>query len=184
MRQIKSTTLVDNGTLVPMNILATFNDNEIEPIGYADRVTVKAVIVNDKDEVLLFGGHLPGGGVEDDETNEQALARECMEEIGATVKIVHELGNVITYRDFIQKKYIFTGYQCRLISLVAPTTVFENEMGKPVTWKNRLDLILEMEQYVIKVREHGKDMFPDGDRYQRHLLNTKAALVFLKAIKK
>ena len=70
-----------------MNILATFNDNDFEPTDYIDRPTVKAVILNDQDEVLLFSGGLPGGGVEDGETNEQALARECMEEIGGTISI-------------------------------------------------------------------------------------------------
>ncbi len=112
-----------------MNILATLNDNYFEPTDYIDRPTVKSVIINDNDEVLLFSGGLPGGGVEISETNEQALVRECMEEIGATVSIDRELGNVVAYRDVLQCKYVFTGYLCSLLSLGSPTTDIEHEMG-------------------------------------------------------
>ena len=91
-----------------MNILAIFSENTTEPSTYADRETVKAVIRNDNDEVLLLNGTHPGGGVEEGETQEVALVRELMEEMGATVEIVQELGNVITYRDELQKRYVFT----------------------------------------------------------------------------
>lgn len=163
-----------------MNILAVFNDNDFEPIDYKDRPTVKAVIVNEKDEVLLFAGGLPGGGVEDGETNEQALKRELMEEVGAEVEIVRELGNVITYRDVIKKKYIFTGYECRLISQINPSTTIDHEIGKTATWKKRSEAIKEMENHIVEVKNN-KEEYED-DRYQRHIFNTEAALIFLKQI--
>lgn len=166
-----------------MNLLATFNDNDFEPTDYTDRPTVKAVIINDKDEVLLFSGGLPGGGVEEGETNEQALMRECMEEIGATVSIDRELGNVIVYRDEIQSKYIFTGYLCLLISRDSPTTNIEHEMDKEAVWIKRVEAIDQMEAHLAEVKMKGKEIY-EGDRYQRHIFNTETAILFLKAVGK
>jgi hypothetical protein len=164
-----------------MNILTTFNDNNFEPTDYFDRPTVKAIIVNDNDEVLLFSSGLPGGGVEDGETNEQALERELMEEIGAKVSITRELGNVIAYRDELKLKYIFTGYECSLVSLGSPITIIDHEIGKACVWKKRAEVIKEMEQHIVDVKNN-KETY-EGDRYQRHIFNTEAALIFLKLMK-
>ncbi len=165
-----------------MNILTTFNDNNFEPTDYFDRPTVKAIIVNDNDEVLLFSSGLPGGGVEDGETNKQALERELMEEIGAKVSITRELGNVIAYRDELKLKYIFTGYECRLASLDIPTTVIDHEIGKVCVWKKRTESIKEMEQHIVDVKNN-PDQY-EGDRYQRHIFNTQTAILFLKQLEK
>jgi 8-oxo-dGTP pyrophosphatase MutT (NUDIX family) len=166
-----------------MNILGIYNDNETEPVGYTERPTVKAVIVNDDDEVLLFGGGLPGGGVDDGETNEQALDRELMEEIGATVSVTRPIGNVITYRDLIQKKYMFTGYLCTIVSIGTPTTTFGYELEHSTEWVKRDVLIERFKQHMKTVKEKGMTEYV-GDRYQRHLSNTYAAILFLEAVEK
>ncbi len=61
---------------------------------------VKAAIFNDEGAVLLVrhtyvdGWHLPGGGVERDETAEDAVAREVLEELGLQVTGTPELRGV------------------------------------------------------------------------------------------
>jgi len=85
-------------------------------IVYKERPTVKALIINERREVLIINeGLLPGGGVEDHEDNVAALGREIIEEVGITVSDIQKLATVIQYRDFLKKKYIINGYTARYI---------------------------------------------------------------------
>ena len=72
------------------------------------RNSIKAVIirqgeilltVNDDGEKILY--LLPGGGQEPGETMEQALQRECLEEIGSKV----EIGEMLWVREFLGSRY-------------------------------------------------------------------------------
>jgi 8-oxo-dGTP diphosphatase len=66
-----------------------------------------AIVFDDSGKIALLHAtkhnyyKLPGGGIEVGETSEQALKRECLEEIGCNVEITGELGFIVEYR----KKY-------------------------------------------------------------------------------
>ncbi len=48
----------------------------------------------------------PGGGIENDETHEEALIREVQEECGSFVSVVEtEIGKVIEYNKPVEKEY-------------------------------------------------------------------------------
>ena len=81
------------------------------------RKTVRAVMVNDKEEVLLvYSSHFddytfPGGGIKGEETEKRALKRELKEEIGAKgIKIIEPLGYIkeIKYGLFKKRYCILT----------------------------------------------------------------------------
>jgi 8-oxo-dGTP diphosphatase len=69
---------------------------------YQKRVGAYAVVRDDRKLIAVVktdtGYFLPGGGVDNDETLEECLLRECIEEIGATI-------NVLEY--FAQGSYYF-----------------------------------------------------------------------------
>jgi 8-oxo-dGTP pyrophosphatase MutT (NUDIX family) len=92
-------------------------------IEYKDRLTVKALIFNNKNKVLIINnGLLPGGGVEDyDEDNITALRRETIEELGIAISDIKEIGQVVQYRDHIHKKYIIHGYKVRFVDNLSNT---------------------------------------------------------------
>ena len=80
------------------------------------RMIVRAVVVNDKNQVALLHlftdddfGHrdcyeLPGGGKKKHETFHQGVLREIKEEIGYECKVIKFLGKVIDYYNLIHRE--------------------------------------------------------------------------------
>lgn len=99
-----------------MNTLATLGQPD-PLIQYTDRPTVKVIIKKGATVLLLNQGLLPGGGIDDGESDLDAIARELQEELGVTVKNVQEVGTVVQYRNFLNKKYIINGYTATLDSI-------------------------------------------------------------------
>lgn len=91
-----------------MNYSTTIFNNEnvleTEYEQYRHRRAARVVVFDNNDNVAIlhpieknwYG--LPGGGVEEGETYEQGIIRECKEEIGCDIKIETLLGITIEYR--------------------------------------------------------------------------------------
>ena len=82
----------------------------------APRLTARAVVVNPQGELAVMYAAkfdiytLPGGGVEESETFEQALLREITEETGCTIDSFEPLGYVEENRahaDYTQRSYYY-----------------------------------------------------------------------------
>ena len=80
------------------------------------RRAVRTILLNDFGEIALLHKtkkneyKLIGGGIENDETLEQALKREVLEEAGCEISILDELGYVEEYRtlnNFVQTSYVY-----------------------------------------------------------------------------
>ncbi len=68
---------------------------------WEDRVTVKMIVFDNDNNIALYGIRyllLPGGGVEEGETMEEAVKRECLEEIGCKVEVIKEIGFTREFR--------------------------------------------------------------------------------------
>ena len=120
-----------------------------------ERNTVRGIILNDKNEVALihlvyddplfeYRDHyeLPGGGVEANETNEEALKREMEEEIGVKIKDIHYLSTIgIEYNPFnrIDKSAIYVAYLDTFTQVNYQG--LEKEFIKGVEWININKLI-------------------------------------------
>jgi len=161
-----------------MRIL-TLNENSFEPVDYAERKTVKAVIVNEKGETLLFGKYLVGGGVEAGETWEQALHREALEEAGAIVEIIKPLGEIVAYRDEPKKKYLVEGFLCRYLETVSlPTTEDKEEMDVELLWVRPEFALEKMNADIQAIKSADKNSYTK-DQYQSRLYNRESNLKFL-----
>lgn len=104
-----------------MTLLATLHDLHPEayppfPARPETRTTARAILLDAEGHVALMhvgrkGYHkLPGGGLEGDETIEQGLVRELMEETGCTAEVLQPLGTVEEYRargGFLQISHAF-----------------------------------------------------------------------------
>jgi 8-oxo-dGTP diphosphatase len=156
------------------------NPKEKEPTGYTDRITVKAVIVNDVGETLRTQTNLIGGGVENNETDEEALHREILEETGMQVEIIKPLGQIIAYRDHTKQKYIYNGYLCRYVSQVShPTTTDEKELKTKLIWSSPEDAINYFTGRVEEYKNTDQSMYPEGT-HEIRTSNQLMALNFLK----
>lgn len=107
-----------------MNLLKTIKSSDIFPETQDDfnlierqREAARAVVFDiDKNVALLHVKNrnyfkLPGGGIEKGESKEEALKRECLEEIGCNIKIDREIGEIVEYRqkhNMSQKSYCYT----------------------------------------------------------------------------
>jgi len=83
-----------------------FNNLTEEDIAKFEIRRAARAIVFDQDKnigLLYVSEHnyhkLPGGGLEGGECIEEALKRECLEEIGCNIEVFGEIGEIIEYRD-------------------------------------------------------------------------------------
>ena len=102
-----------------MTLLKTiqFKDISSEEISeFEIRRAARAVVLDADNQVGLlyvkkYNYHkLPGGGLEGNENIDEALKRECLEEIGCQIEVDGEVGEIIEYRDkwaLKQQSYCF-----------------------------------------------------------------------------
>jgi len=91
-----------------MTLLKTIQFKDISPEEASEfeiRRAARAVVLDTDSRVGLlyvkkYNYHkLPGGGLEGNENIDEALKRECLEEIGCKIEVSGEVGEIIEYRD-------------------------------------------------------------------------------------
>ncbi len=104
-----------------MQILKHIADSDISN-DFHTREAVRAVLFDENGNVpLLFSTKnifhkIPGGGVEVGETFHQALEREILEEVGARITDVKELGIVEEYRSKFNLKQVSYCYVAHVVA--------------------------------------------------------------------
>jgi 8-oxo-dGTP pyrophosphatase MutT (NUDIX family) len=111
------------------------------------RTAVRAVIFRGRELLMVYSANVgdykfPGGGVNVDEAHEHALARELLEECGATLLSVDdELGAIIEYnfpieKDFDVFKMTSYYYMCKVKDGFGSQKLdgYEADLGFQPTW--------------------------------------------------
>ncbi|MCC7004474.1 NUDIX domain-containing protein [Candidatus Nomurabacteria bacterium] len=125
-----------------MKNICTIHENDVypnkktAPVKYTDRLTVKAIVLDFEGKIGLVGNkqnvffQLPGGGISTSETMNEGVKRECLEEIGCSIKIVSEIGYIDDYRPRDKKHCIS---YCYIVEVIG-------EKGKPNYTKNEAEI--------------------------------------------
>jgi 8-oxo-dGTP pyrophosphatase MutT (NUDIX family) len=128
-----------------MTILRTINSEnatEEEVVKYRTREAARAVVFDSEGKIGLLHvskvhyHKLPGGGIDEGENIEQALRRECREELGCEIEIGEEIGQIIEYRKIFGLKQTSFVYMAKLVGEKGQPNFMEDELaeGFEIKW--------------------------------------------------
>lgn len=142
-----------------MEYFHTIKDSDIfdnplpEPESYIDRPTVKGLVFDKDNKIALIChptenyGFLPGGGIEQEETPEEAFVRECMEELGCDIEIISEIGTTLQLRAKDSRKFETRFYVAKVVGEKGiPTTTQEDELDVKIKWFTEEELNKQLEE--------------------------------------
>lgn len=168
-----------------MKLLHTFNEenaSEQEIASYKTRKAVRAIVLDSDNNlgILHITNHnyyeLPGGGVEEGETLEEACIRECKEEVGCNVEIVSEIGRTLEYRK--EKERINESF-CYVVKVVG-------EKGRPELQDDEIEIGTETvwvskEEGVRLIKESLEKLRSTISLYDKYVI--ERSVVFLNEFK-
>ncbi len=133
---------------------------------FIERNRAAGIVLNDKKEMILMNltnmyfHMLPGGGVDSNESMEEALYRELKEETGANIQIISELGIVVENLQERKIKQITYFYLTKVVGEIQEPNFMPDELeqGYQVEWyliDEAIKILEEENEYeeYIKQRE-------------------------------
>lgn len=124
------------------------------------RFAARGIIVNEDNQIALLNKvykneyKLPGGGIENDETPEEAFLRETLEETGCQIRIMNKLGVIEEHKsknNFKQISHVFLGKVVKDFGYLSLTEKEKNE-GAKLIWvclEEALSLIIDSYHHII-----------------------------------
>lgn len=152
-----------------MTYIVTLQDKDIFGVprndsgNYSVRPTSKGFVIDTNGSICLlqvgdFYG-LPGGGIEDGETPEQAFIRECKEEIGCDVHIEKKLGVALQVRDRTAKKYEIHYFVAKVVGEKGvPTTTQDDEKDVGFNWMPQGKVGSLLEEQIARIPMNESDL--------------------------
>jgi 8-oxo-dGTP diphosphatase len=153
---------------VKMKLLKLIKDEDVisgaknlPPANFRERTAARAVLFDAENKIALLHvrkqGYykLPGGGLDGDETVEQGLERELLEETGCHTEITGEVGEIEEYRNeekIHQRSFIFLA---RVVGEKGETNMMDDELEEDfhLEWVGLRDALDKIKNANPKVYE-------------------------------
>lgn len=132
--------------------LGLANQSEKLNTTYTVRKSARAILRNDIGLIAVqyLQNHLyhklPGGGIENDESVEDALKREVLEEVGYSCELIGEIGVTIEYRNEHNLLHISYCYLAQATNKIGEPTLEKDEIeeGQITTWLSAHEALCQM----------------------------------------
>lgn len=166
-----------------MKLLKTFHpedvgEESISGVQYRERFACRAVVFDTDNKIAIMQvdsdnyHKIPGGGVEEGETKDEALRREILEEAGVNIEVVQEIGEIIELRDFSRIKQASYCYLAKVVGEKGDHDMTDGEKAEG------LELIW------LPIEETIKRMSKDHPSRPQRLMMSKRDLLFVQEAKK
>lgn len=152
----------------------------VEPAFYSTRRTAKGIVLDSHRKVALVSKKgsgfyfLPGGGIEEGESTEEALKRECAEEMGQSIKIERKFATTSEYRAKSAELYETSCFIARLSEDGQDLEVIPDDslLGMEVLWIGKPEAIELLKKQAKKITDK-------TDNYYSRKFNTLRDLYFI-----
>lgn len=119
---------------------------------YELRKSARAILLNQDGKMATqflenYNFHkLPGGGVDDGETTEEAVKREVLEEVGCECEIMREVGMTIEYRNKYKLLQLSFCFVAKVVGEVGEPKLEEGEVeeGQVTLWLSPIEVLEKM----------------------------------------
>ncbi|MEY3784633.1 MAG: hypothetical protein RLZZ230_955 [Candidatus Parcubacteria bacterium] len=135
-------------------------NDQFEQLGgsYRLRKSARAILLDDAGNMAtqylnVYGYHkLPGGGIDPGETNEEALKREILEEVGCDCDIIRPIGMTIEYRNEFGLLHISYAFLAKVKGEIGETALEPGEIaeGQETIWLSPAAVLAKMKTDVPK----------------------------------
>lgn len=149
-------------------ILNPENATEQEVLTYKKRTSVRALVFDGQNRVALMnltkqGYHkLPGGGIESGETEEGALRRECIEELGCRIEIIRKLAETVEYIKMLKVVHYSYCYLAKVIGEKGVPNFTQEEIkdGFEILWVSSEKALGILESDITEILVAGLYILP------------------------
>jgi 8-oxo-dGTP diphosphatase len=130
----------------------TPNAPAVDESNFSKREAARAVVLDEAGKVALLRVglydfyKLPGGGIDDGEDIPTALERELLEEIGCRAEVIHEVGEIVEYRDQFKVIQISYCFVARQVGEKGEPDFTEKEHSEQfsIVWAENIDTAIEL----------------------------------------